>query len=213
MSIWKFILLGLIVVCLGSVALVIFYKNARSAASCGTTSPKPTIMAFGDSLVEGYGAPQGGDFVTKLSERIGVPIKNLGKNGDTTEQGLARAQMISDRPDIVIVLLGGNDALQKVPKENTKENLSRIIELFQSYQSKRIHVVLVGVIGGFPSDPYAQMFKDLAKEHNVTLVPNILSGIFGNKEYMSDQVHPNAAGYEKIAERLTPILNTVCTRK
>jgi lysophospholipase L1-like esterase len=167
-------------------------------------------MAFGDSLVEGYGAPGGSDFVTKLSERIGVPIKNFGKNGDTTALGLARAQALDERPDIVIILLGGNDALQKVPKEETKENLARLIEIFQSYQSKRIRVVLVGVIGGFPSDPYAQMFKDIAKEHNVPLVPNILSGVFANQEYMSDQVHPNAAGYEKIAERLAPILNSVC---
>lgn len=184
--------------------------HSSAAASCDTASYKPTIIAFGDSLVAGYGAPEGSDFVTKLSEKIGIPITNYGRNGDTSAQGLTRARALSDRPDIVIILLGGNDALQKVSVVETKANLSALIELFQSYQSKRIHVVLVGVMGGFPSDPYASMFRDLKKEHGVTYVPNALSGLFGNKDLMFDQVHPNAAGYEKLAERLVPVLNSEC---
>ena len=180
-------------------------------AACNDASYTPTISAFGDSLVVGYGAAEGKGFVDKLSEKIGVPIKNYGKNGDTTAQGLARARELSDRPDIVIILLGGNDALQKVPLAETRENLAALIELYQSFQSKRIHVVLVGVMGGFPSDPYAAMFKDLAQTHGVTYVPNALSGLFGNKDLMSDQVHPNEAGYEKLAERLAPILKSECS--
>ena len=197
-----------VVLIIGIGIFVAFRSSAQ--ASCGAASYTPTVIAFGDSLVAGYGAPQGSDFVTKLSEKIGTPITNYGRNGDTSAQGLARARALSDRPDIVIILLGGNDALQKVSTVDTKANLSALVELFQSFQSKRIHIVLVGVMGGFPSDPYASMFKDLAKEHGVTYVPNALSGLFGNSDLMFDQVHPNAAGYEKLAERLVPVLNSEC---
>lgn len=200
--------IAIAVLVVGAGVFAAFRSSAE--ASCSTATYKPTIIAFGDSLVAGYGAPEGSDFVTKLSEKIGIPITNYGRNGDTSAQGLARARALSDRPDIVIILLGGNDALQKVSVAETKTNLAALIELFQSFQSKRIHVVLVGVMGGFPSDPYAAMFKDLAKEHGVTYVPNALSGLFGNADLMFDQVHPNAAGYEKLAERLVPVLNSEC---
>jgi acyl-CoA thioesterase I len=187
------------------------FHSSNAQASCDTVVPRPVIIAFGDSLIEGYGAPRGGDFVSKLSSRIGVPILNYGKSGDTTTDGLARVKEVEGRADIAILLLGGNDALKKTPVSQTKENLATLIERLQA--GGKTHVILVGVLGGFPSDPYAPMFKELAKEYDVTFVPNILSGLIANTTYMSDQVHPNEAGYEKIAERLTPIMNTVCSQK
>lgn len=191
-----------------SVVGFLFFRSSSAQASCDTIVPRPVIIAFGDSLVEGYGAREGGDFVSKLSSRIGVPILNYGRSGDTTTDGLARVKEVEGRVDIAILLLGGNDALRKTPLAETKQNLATLIERLQA--GGKTHVILVGVLGGFPSDPYAPMFKELAKEHDVTFVPNILSGLIANSKYMSDQVHPNEAGYEKIAERLTPIMNAVC---
>ncbi len=193
------------------VAAVFFLNRQSALASCDTIVPRPVIIAFGDSLVEGYGAPRGGDFVTKLSASIGIPIQNYGRSGDTTTDGLARVKEAEGKADIAILLLGGNDALRKTPLAETKKNLATLIERLQA--GGKTHVVLVGVLGGFPSDPYAPMFKELAKEYDVTFVPNILSGLIANSKYMSDQVHPNEAGYERIAERLTPILNSVCSKK
>lgn len=206
--------LTIFIVCIALVVAVgvfLLYR-APAQASCSTGSYTPTIIAFGDSLVAGYGAPEGSGFVEKLSKKIAIPITNYGRNGDTTEQGIARARTLADRPDIVIILIGGNDALQKVPLADTKANLAATIELFQSFQSKRIHVILIGVMGGFPSDPYAAMFKEVAKEHGVTYVPNALAGLFGNSTLMSDHVHPNAAGYEKLAERLVPVVVSECKK-
>jgi acyl-CoA thioesterase-1 len=205
-----FMLTAVIVAIIVCVAAIVFFLNSKSAeASCDTVVPRPTIVAFGDSLVEGYGAPRGGDFVTKLSTRIGVPIQNFGRSGDTTADGLARVKEVEGRADIAILLLGGNDALRKTPIAQTKQNLGQLIERLQA--GGKTDVVLIGVLGGFPSDPYAPMFKELAKEHRVTYVPNILSGLIANTKYMSDQVHPNEAGYERIAERLAPILSRVCS--
>jgi len=108
------------------------------------------------------------------------------------------------------VLLGGNDALQRVPVATTKQNLEAIIERLQK---ANIRVVLAAVPGGFASDPYKPMFEDLAKIHSVKLVPNILSGIITNKSLMSDQVHPNDSGYAKVATKLVPAIESVCAQK
>src|SRR5206468_2546588 len=91
-------------------------------------SPRParptagqTIVAFGDSLVEGHGATPGHDFVSVLSRRLGVPIINAGRSGDTAEAALSRLEqaVLARNPRVVIVLLGGNDFLRRVPREET----------------------------------------------------------------------------------------------
>ncbi|KND50863.1 MAG: acyl-CoA thioesterase I [Parcubacteria bacterium C7867-007] len=174
--------------------------------SCATE--KTTIAVFGDSLVAGYGATKGNDFPSLLSKQLGAPVQNFGRNGETTSSALDRTnQVLQANPDIVVVLLGGNDALQRFPVSTTKQNLGTIIDTFQKAGMK---VVLVGVAGGFGSDPFKPMYEELAKTHTVTLVPNILKGLLGNNSFMSDQIHPNDAGYAKIADRLVPVLEGTC---
>jgi acyl-CoA thioesterase-1 len=191
------------------VILVVFLvaRHEASQQVCATKIPAPRIVAFGDSLVEGYGATNAGGFVSILSTQAGVPILNLGKNGDTSAQANERVtSVIAARPTITLVLLGGNDALQGVPQLQTEQNLDEIITSLQKNGSK---VVLLGVIGGLP-DPYAAMFDRLSAVYGVTYVPNVLSGIIGRNELMSDSVHPNQAGYQKIADRLLPVLQKEC---
>ncbi len=157
----------------------------------------------------GYGAGKGEDAISVLSQKIGVPIKNAGVSGNTSADALARIEeVIRVNPTIVIILLGGNDALQGVPVSRTEQNLSLILETLKGHN---IQPLLVGVIGGFPTDPYAPMFERLSKEYAVPLVPNILSGLIGREEFMSDAIHPNSAGYTRIAEKLVLPLETLCT--
>ncbi len=185
-----------------------FFARADTAASCASLPMKPSVVAFGDSLVAGYGAEAGKDFVSVLSSSSGVTIRNLGRNGDTAASARARAgEVISLKPDIVIVLLGGNDALQGRSVDDTEQDLSAVLDTFQK---AGIRVILAGVIGGFPTDPYATMFSRLADAHAVPLVPNVLAGIIGNSSLMSDAIHPNSAGYAKMADRLLPILEDSC---
>lgn len=178
--------------------------------SCASNNLK--IAAFGDSLVAGYGATQGNDFPSLLSKTIGVPVQNFGVSGNTTADALARISDVTDaHPDVVIVLLGGNDALQRIPATVTQKNLSTIIS---TLQAAHIRVVLVGVPGGFLSDPYAPMFQSLARTFTpISYVPNILSGLLGNSKYMSDEVHPNDAGYAKVAARIAPAVESACVQK
>jgi len=177
--------------------LLIPNNNVKNYPSKGTG-----IIAFGDSLVEGVGSNVKGGFVTNLSAMINEPIKNYGVSGDTTASALARITSVlaqNPHPKVVLVLLGGNDFLQKVPKEKTFQNLGMIIKTFQD---RGAVVVLLGVRGGLITDRTEEDFKNIAEEYNTAFVPNVLDGMFGNQAYMADTIHPNTAGYEMISKKV-----------
>lgn len=162
------------------------------------------IIAFGDSLVRGIGATEGNDFVSVLSRKIGQPIINLGHSGNTTADGLARiGELDQYNPKVVILLLGGNDFLHKVPIAETRANLSALI---QNIQKRGAVVLLLGVRGGLLTDPLSGEFKDLRDAYHTALVSNVLKGLIGDRRFMSDRIHPNDAGYEMIADRVHPVL-------
>lgn len=165
------------------------------------------IIAFGDSLIEGVGATTGGDLVSRLETEIGQPIVNLGVGGDTTADGLARIDEVTERnPKVVLLLLGGNDAIRKIPLETTRQNLSTMID--EIHDTGAV-VVLLGVRGGLLSDGYKNMYEELAREHGTAFVPDVLSGVFGRSNLMADTIHPNDAGYEVISKRVAPVLQSV----
>lgn len=200
------ILLVLILLLILGVAVFMPKGVQEPLQSCADKAP--SIIAFGDSLVSGYGVSEGDDAVSALSTKLGVQIANFGVSGDTSAEALKRIDSILERePDIVIVLLGGNDALQQLPVAETERNIS---EILKKLKQAGIRPVLAGVLGGFPSDPYASMFARLASLHEVPLVPNVLSGLIGNNTYMSDEIHPNALGYTRIAEKLFVEVRGVC---
>lgn len=165
------------------------------------------VVAFGDSLVEGVGANGGGGFVSIVSSRLGIDIVNKGKAGDTTEMGLARIdEVLAEDPGVVILLLGGNDALRRVPKETTFQNLSTMIERFQAAGAV---VVLLGVRGGILGDGYKEEYDTLAKKYHTAYVSNVLDGLIGDARYMYDGIHPNDIGYQMVADRVVPVLARV----
>lgn len=190
-------------------AAIIIAASFWYFAKSGYTPQKPTagqnIIAFGDSLVAGSGAAYGNDFVSILSGRIGLPIINAGKGGDTTKSALGRLDrdVLSNDPHIVIVLLGGNDAVRRIPKEEIFQNLAIIIDRIQE---KGAAVLLLGIRGGVIGDGFKKSFGELAKEKEVFYVPRILDNIFGNPNLMADRIHPNDQGYEMMADRIEPVL-------
>ncbi|MEI9966872.1 MAG: GDSL-type esterase/lipase family protein [Candidatus Moraniibacteriota bacterium] len=159
-----------------------------------------SLVAVGDSLVEGQGATAGHDFVSLLSQKIGVTIENEGVSGDTSAQVLARiAHIAAEKPDIAILLVGGNDTLRRIPPEETFRNIAMIIETLQKEGSA---VVLVGIQGGLFGDRYRKEFDALAEKYQTAYVPDILDGIIGNRSLMSDSVHPNDQGYVLVADKI-----------
>lgn len=161
-----------------------------------------SVIAFGDSLTSGYGASAGEDYPSRLSAMSGVPVVNAGRSGDTTESALARIEddVLSANPRIVIVGLGGNDFLRRVPVETTKQNLESIV---RQLQAKGAMVVLLGF--EFPSfgPDYGDLYEEVAEEQRCLLVPDLLDGILSDPKLKSDEIHPNAAGYALMAERVS----------
>lgn len=203
MDIRKVIIYILIIVVAIS-AIVLFFPKKKIAnyPSTGTD-----IIAFGDSLIQGVGSTNKGDFVSILSKKIGRPIINLGHSGDTTSDGLSRiGELDKYNPKVVILLLGGNDYLKKIPQDETQSNLIKIIK---NIQDRGAIVLLLGVRGGLISDRFETMYSNLSYKYNTAYVPDVLRGLIFNTNYMSDAVHPNNAGYIVIAEKVYPKLNSL----
>jgi len=181
-----------------------YFRSSRDTTITNYPSAGGDIIAFGDSLVAGSGATSGNDFVSLLSRKIGKEIINLGVPGDTTADGLARISVLDQyRPKVVLLLLGGNDHLKKVPIETTFQNLAKIIE---HIHSQGAIVLLLGVKGNLFGDKFEPEFERLSDKYSTAYVSNVLDGLFGNAEFMEDSIHPNDAGYRIIAERIYPVL-------
>jgi acyl-CoA thioesterase I len=158
------------------------------------------IIAFGDSLTAGFGAGKGEDYPARLSALTGQTIINKGENAETTEQALNRLErdVIRNDPKIVIVLLGGNDLLQRQSLNQTFANLDKIVERTQDAGALVVLVGIRSVIG----DQYGSRYKELAKRRGAVFVPDVLRGIITSPKLKSDQIHPNSEGYRIMAERI-----------
>lgn len=187
---------------------VIGYFLIKSEPSITNYPPQEGVLvAFGDSLVFGTGASPGKDFVSLLETRVGEPIINRGVPGDTTESALLRIdEVLTLRPRIALVLLGGNDYLRRVPSEETFANLEAIITRLQE---KGVLVVLLGIRGGILRDNFENSFEALATKTGAAYVPNVLDGLVGDAALMSDEIHPNDAGYALIARKVYEVLAPV----
>ena len=162
------------------------------------------IIAFGDSLTYGFGAGPGEDYPSQLSTMIGTPVLNKGVNAETTENALQRLDrdVLKSNPKIVIVLLGGNDLLNRLPLETTFRNLDTIVERVQDSGALVVLVGLRNILG----DQYGARYKELAKRRGAVFVPDIMREIISSPKLKSDQVHPNGEGYKIIAERISQAL-------
>jgi len=159
------------------------------------------IICFGDSITFGYGAEPGEDYPKAMCPLLDYPIMNAGVDSDTTIRGLERFQeeVIDKEPLLVIIEMGGNDFLKKVPMETTMNNVSTMIDRAQESGAM---VAIADISSGMFLREYRSRFARLAKEKNVIFIPEILRGIITNPSMKSDFIHPNAAGYKIIAQKI-----------
>lgn len=172
------------------------------------------IIAFGDSLLAGYGLSSDTDNIPSQLERLlkadghDVKLINAAVSGDTTTDGLARLDWsLADKPDLVLLELGANDALRGQDPDKTRANLDQILARLRA---ANIPVLLCGMIAprnlgpayGAKFDP---IFADLAKKYDVPLYPFILDGVALNPALnQGDGMHPNKDGAAVVAKRLAP---------
>ena len=159
-----------------------------------------TIVCFGDSLTEGVGAGAGEDYPTLLSRELVMPTINGGRRGDTTALALDRIDtVLSERPRLVIIFLGGNDFLRQMPKADTRRNFEEIVRRIQAGGAM---VVIAGMRLGLFTDEYGTIFEETAKRFGALYIPAVMKGILSDAKLRSDPIHPNGAGYRLIAERI-----------
>lgn len=197
---------------------------ALALASAQTTAEPAaqTILVVGDSLSAEYGLRRGSGWVELLNQRLatqktGYQMRNASISGDTTSGGLTRlpAALAAHRPAIVILELGANDALRGLSLDMTRSNLARMIELSQQAQAR---VLLVGMqippnYGPRYTEQFTALFQDLAREHEVGLVPFLLEGIALNRgQFQADGIHPHEDAQPQLADtvwsQLEPMLKS-----
>ncbi len=182
--------------------IVLFFGHRFFFSSTPVTNSHPAgenIICFGDSLTYGTGSKKGMDFPSQLSRMISREIINAGIPGDTTQTALKRldGDVLSNDPKIVFITLGGNDILRMMPKETAYQNLKSIID---QIQAEGALVIIGGIDIPLRGRHFGGMYETLAEETGTVLVPNIFKGIMGRRNLMSDYIHPNDAGYTKMAE-------------
>lgn len=188
--------------CIVLVGICLYFFFATSVTNA--PAKNDTIILFGDSLAFGYGATKGNDMASQLSRKLQKPVINMGVNGNTTGDGLARLNLVlAQNPGIVIISLGGNDFLRKIDRTTTQTNLEQIITRLQDSGAV---VILLGVRDQALFDGALDMFDELSEMYKTGYVPNILAGLVGDRRYMFDAVHPNDTGYARIVERLYPLV-------
>ena len=159
------------------------------------------VICFGDSLTEGVGAEADEDYPSVLSSQLGVVVSNAGQRGDTTAQALERLSdtVLSKKPRLVIVLLGGNDFLRQLPSQETRKNLEEIVRRIQGQGSM---VAIAGMKLGLFTDEYSSIFEETARQSGALYIPQVMKGILSDSSLRSDPIHPNGAGYRLIADRI-----------
>lgn len=191
---------------------------AGCAAYRGAAQP-PVVLVVGDSVAAGYGLPAGQAFpavLESLLARSGRPaiVLNAGVSGDTTSGGLARLPEYFPpnaprRPDLLILELGANDAIQGRALAEVEADLDAMLTLALRHGTR---VLLTGIGAGLRRhDAYRTAFtaiyQRLAARHGVALYPLIGEGVRGNPALVQqDGVHPNAEGARIIAGNLYPLV-------
>jgi len=180
---------------------------------------RPAIVFLGDSLTEGQGVAREESYPALLEARMkaqgfSFPVVNAGISGNVTEQGLARLDPILRQPVAVLfVALGVNDAVRfQRSAPEIRSNLQRIIARGQGAGAR---VVLAGIKLplSFPADyrrSFEEIYPALAREYGLPLVPFLLEGVGGEPRLnQGDGLHPNAAGYRRVADVIWPVLEPV----
>ncbi len=138
------------------------------------------------------------DYPTQLSRLIGKPVINAGIPGDTTATALARLDrdVLGRSPRIVLITLGGNDLKNRQDRDRAFRNLKAIIT---SIQGRGALVIVGGIDVPIWGRGFQEHYRKVCEETGAVLVPDILKGLLGNPEKMSDAIHPNDAGYGVMA--------------
>ena len=180
--------------------------------ACGKKNPRlqavpagATVLAFGDSVTYGTGAQARQDWPSLLAGMSGWNVVNAGIAGDTAAQGKNRLPelLAIHSPKLLIIEIGGNDFLRQAPPSAVKADVRHMIEQAQAANVQTVLVAvpapsLLGIVAKNLSD--APLYAELGKEENIPVIANVFADVLTTEALRADPIHPNAAGYRRMAE-------------
>lgn len=193
------------IIFIGVIFALVWYACAgRVAPIKNVGNANSTIIAFGDSLTNGYGATRAESYPTLLESSLGRTVINHGTNGETAVHAATHIEEITaQNPYMVLIEFGANDFMQSVPFEQTITAMEQMVDAVQAAGAV---AVIVDTGGTSLMGRYSKAYKKIAREKGAVFVPGILDGIFGKRGLMLDQIHPNATGYKIVAEKIEKVI-------
>lgn len=199
---------------------VLLFFSLNGIMLAQPSEAEETILFFGDSITAGYGIDMEQAFPALIQEKIdslgwSYNVVNAGLSGETSAGGLRRVDWILRQDIAVFVLeLGGNDGLRGVDLQSTRSNLQAIIDKVQE-RSPDTKILLAGMqvppnLGQEYTREFREIYPEVARENDVTLIPFILEGVGGNPSLnQGDGIHPNPEGHKIVAENVWKVLKPV----
>ncbi len=197
-------------------------NEARQPVRQEQPAHEGTIVAVGDSLTAGLGVNEEDAYPARLERKLRSTgydwrVVNAGISGETSSGTLSRINWVLKlKPDIVILETGANDGLRGIDPRVTMKNIDETIRILKE---NRVMVVLTGMrmvtnLGREFTEAFAAVYPDLARKHNLILVPFFLKGVAGDPSLnQADGIHPRAEGYRIIAEMVYPYVREAIHRK
>jgi acyl-CoA thioesterase-1 len=202
-----------------ALGLACLVPGLAGAALAAPGKPEPLVLVVGDSLSAEYGLARGQGWVALLEQRLKekkLPqrVLNASISGDTTAGGRARlgALLAQHRPSVVIIELGGNDALRGLPLASSQENLTAMTRAAKAAGAR---VLLLGMqvppnYGASYGREFAALFERVAKDEKTALTPFLLKGVADRPDaldwFQPDRIHPLAKAHPIMLELVWPAL-------
>ena len=203
----------------GALLLAATQASAQRVPPPTAAATPKTLLVVGDSLSAEYGLRRGTGWVPLLDKQLAAakkPVKvvNASISGDTTSGGRSRLAGLlkQHRPGVVVIELGGNDALRGLPLDMTEKNLSAMVQAAKQAGAK---VLLLGMqvppnYGGAYGQTFSGLFSKVAKAEKVALVPFFLKGIAdaddSTAQFQADRIHPNEQAQARMLANVQPEL-------
>ena len=190
---------------LTTVCMLVVCAGCGQRPTINSLDVSSVVLAFGDSLTFGTGAVAGESYPEVLEDLIGCRVINEGVPGETTTKGLRRLPRVLKEisPDLVILCHGGNDMLKRQSQTKTMENLDVMILMIQEAEAD---VVLIGVPKPNLLLKTPEFYEELASKYQIPFDGDTIPDIIAKRSLKSDRIHPNAAGYKKLAKAISSLL-------
>lgn len=197
-----------------TVAAIVLVAACGSKAKEEALPPGSMIVALGDSLTAGAGVAPEEAWPDLLASRTGWVVINGGVSGDTSAAALLRLSALLEEhsPVLVLVALGGNDMLRRVPQAETIANLGEMLAMIKAHGAKPVLLATPkpSVAGAaFQNLSAAEFYSSVAEVHQIPLIEDAIAEVLSDPQMKGDPLHPNAAGHAQLAQKIFDALQAI----